>query len=360
MRLALSTAIVLFTLFSLPALTHAQAETPEAYDQDADGENRAKTGAADLIGQPGPARTLKTINGETIDLLSFYGNTPVYLKFWATWCVPCRQQMPGFEETFQEYGDKVKVIAVNTGFNDSEKAIREYQKKIPMLMPTVIDDGTLAGDLNLTVTPMHVLISRDGRIAYIGHKDGEQLHAALKAVIAQTPQAKVPQSDAAKAAKNTEAAYVKTPKFNVGDTVKGLTFTTLDNQTAPLNGTSEKPKALVFLAPWCESYLAESRPKMAQNCERVRKQVDALINSTALDWYGISSNLWVNKQEVADYQKSTGTKLPLIYDNDGELFRAFSVRQIPTIILIDKSGKVSKVIDPHTASVEAALDSASL
>src|SRR5690606_7879728 len=59
---------------------------------DDEGERRARTAGASLIGRPGPVAVLETIDGTKIDLAELYGKKPVYLKFWATWCVPCRQQ----------------------------------------------------------------------------------------------------------------------------------------------------------------------------------------------------------------------------------------------------------------------------
>ncbi len=67
----------------------AQAKAPSP-------EDVAETAGAPLIGKYAPSITLKTIDGKSIDLAEFYGKKPVYLKFWATWCVPCRQQMPHF------------------------------------------------------------------------------------------------------------------------------------------------------------------------------------------------------------------------------------------------------------------------
>ncbi|MGB6355099.1 MAG: redoxin domain-containing protein, partial [Steroidobacteraceae bacterium] len=64
------------------------------------GEQRAQAAGRALIGTPAPRLVLKTIDGETIDLGSLYGKKAVYLKFWATWCVPCRQQMPHFQHAY--------------------------------------------------------------------------------------------------------------------------------------------------------------------------------------------------------------------------------------------------------------------
>lgn len=335
--------LLLLAVGAYPQTTNVPQASAEPYDQDADGESRAKQATAGLIGSAAPVMRLKTIDGDPIDLLSLYGQQPVYFKFWATWCVPCRKQMPGFESIYQRYGEAIKTIAVNTGFNDSEEAIRRYRKKIPMSMPIVIDDGTLAAHFNLQVTPMHVIVARDGRIAYVGHMDGERLDAAINAAIAQAPEAY--------SSTNPATAAVH---FTVGDTVTDLQITTLAGKKVSL-ATSNKPRALMFFAPWCESYLTDTRPAMAQDCARFRKQAEALQQHSEFDWYGISSNLWVNRDEVKAYQQDTATQIPLVYDANGELFRAFLVRDVPSIVLLDKTARVKKIIDHNTQDIAAAM-----
>src|SRR6202790_2848187 len=83
------------------------------------GQQRAEAAGRGLVGSPAPRLVLKTIDGDTIDLGNLYGKKAVYLKFWATWCVPCREQMPHFERTYESEGSDVAVIAVNAGFNTS-------------------------------------------------------------------------------------------------------------------------------------------------------------------------------------------------------------------------------------------------
>ena len=55
---------------------------------------------AKLVGKPAPALTLKSIDGKSINLSDLYGKRPVYLKLWATYCIPCRVQMPGLRKIF--------------------------------------------------------------------------------------------------------------------------------------------------------------------------------------------------------------------------------------------------------------------
>jgi len=94
------------------------------------GQQLAESAGRSLIGKPAPRLVVTTIDGETIDLGRLYGKQAVYLKFWATWCVPCREQMPHFERTYETAGTDLAVIAVNTGFNDPIGDVRDYRRKM--------------------------------------------------------------------------------------------------------------------------------------------------------------------------------------------------------------------------------------
>src|SRR5687768_13339894 len=61
------------------------------------GQDYARQSGAQLVGRVVAPLTLTTIDGKALDLGALRGRKAVYLKFWATWCVPCREQMPHFE-----------------------------------------------------------------------------------------------------------------------------------------------------------------------------------------------------------------------------------------------------------------------
>ncbi len=310
-----------------------------------EGESRANSAGQSLIGAPGPYVKLKAIDGKQIDLGAIYGKQPVYLKFWATWCIPCREQMPAFERVYQEEDKRIKVIAINAGFSDNEAAIQEYKKKIPMHMPIVIDDGSLARSFNIRVTPTHVLIDKDGRIAHIGHLEDDKFHAALAKVLGG---ATAPDATRRSGAKPFQQAI-----FKAGDTVSDLNVTTLDGKTLALaNG---KARALVFTAPWCESYLAKSRPAVAQACRRVRLESEELAKNSKIEWVAIASGLWANEQDLRDYQKAEKVTLPLVLDASGRLFQAFQVRDIPTVVLIDANNRITRVLGPDDTGLKQAV-----
>jgi peroxiredoxin len=306
----------------------------------AGGQEMALQAGQDLIGKPAPPLVLKTIDGDTIDLGRVYGKQAVYLKFWATWCVPCREQMPHFERTFEAAGPDLAVIAIDTGFNDSLDEVLQYRERLHIRMPIVLDDGAAGAAFNLRVTPQHVVIGRDGRIQYVGHLADAQLDAALLA-------ARTARSDAtpvAGAAPHGSAPVLV--RYKPGDALPKWSPKTIDGMRVPLaDPDTRRPTLLIFLSPWCESYLATTRPALSKNCRLMREQVDALSAETSIRWLGIASGLWATEADLADYRKEHGVRIPLALDNSGELFRAFDVMQVPTALLIGPDGRLVRRLE---------------
>lgn len=286
------------------------------------GQARAEEAGTELIGTPAPSLKLQTIDGQSIDLASLYGKKAVYLKFWATWCVPCLQQMPHFEHAFETEGSDVAVIAINTNFNETPEAVAAYRQRHGLKMPIVMDDGRLAAALKLRVTPQHVLIARDGRIAYVGHLADDKLDLALAAV--RQPQSHAPRSQKALTQSSAPPRAVQTSA--------GATFSLEDPR-----GRHET--VLVFMSPWCEGYLKESRPAMSVECREVREQTEKLAPASSARWVDIASGLWADAQDLKSYQSKNAVKIPVALDASGNLFRGYSVTRVPTVVVLGPDGK---------------------
>ena len=316
------------------------------------GQNLAQGAGRPLVGTPAPSLVLKTIDGKTIDLGRLYGKQAVYLKFWATWCVPCREQMPHFEHAYETAGPDLAVIAINTGFNDSIEEVLKYRRKLGITMPIVLDDGEVGAAFHLRVTPQHIVIGRDGRILYVGHLADAILDAALVAARTAPP-----------AGKSNAAAPVATPRilrqYKPGDILASQRSLTIDGKHVSLRDPEKRrPTLLVFLSPWCESYLATTRPTLSANCRVLRERVDALTGEKGVRWLGIASGLWATSNDLRDYRKQYGVRIPLSLDDTGVLFREFDVMQVPTALLVDSGGRVERRLDSQDLASPAALHAA--
>jgi thiol-disulfide isomerase/thioredoxin len=127
---------------------------------------RASGGAPDF--------EIQDINGRNIKLSDYSGRV-ILLNFFATWCPPCRAEMPDFNEIASEYRGRVMIIAVNVG-NESLDTVRAFVNSNRLGFPVALDDGNasrLYGPIR--AIPVTVLIGRDFKIAkrYIGARSKE-------------------------------------------------------------------------------------------------------------------------------------------------------------------------------------------
>ncbi len=122
----------------------------------------ASTPALDLAAWEGPRWSLAAARGQV-----------VLLNFWASWCEPCRAEMPSLELLAERHkGGGMQVMAVN--FRETDGAIRRFVAQTGCSLPILRDvDGGAARDWGARVFPSTVVIGRDGRAAFtvIGELD---------------------------------------------------------------------------------------------------------------------------------------------------------------------------------------------
>lgn len=117
-------------------------------------------------GAMAPDFELETWDGETIQLSELEGKK-VILNFWATWCGPCREEMPEMEEFYQERGDEVEILAVNlTNTETNLSDVGEYMEEFEYTYPILLDkDGEVSETYKGSVAvPTTYFIGTDGRI----------------------------------------------------------------------------------------------------------------------------------------------------------------------------------------------------
>ena len=124
---------------------------------------------------PAPDFTLKSSSGENIKLSELRGQV-VMINFWASWCGPCRQEMPLLDELHARYSPMgFTMLGVNVE-KDSSKA-RALLKDLPVEFPILFDQkNQVSKDYDVIAMPSTVLVDRDGNIRYIhrGYKPGDE------------------------------------------------------------------------------------------------------------------------------------------------------------------------------------------
>jgi cytochrome c biogenesis protein CcmG/thiol:disulfide interchange protein DsbE len=120
---------------------------------------------------------LERFDDELRDLRGF----PVVVNIWASWCGPCRYEIPFLQRQFREHGTKVAFLGVNS--DDSESGARKTASELPMPYPSVVDPrANLAGRLGARGLPVTVFYDREGKEAYVhqgAYPDAEHLSADI-------------------------------------------------------------------------------------------------------------------------------------------------------------------------------------
>ena len=143
--------------------------------------------AADLkpwTGGAAPALALEDLSGKPHDLAAYRGSV-VLVNFWATWCEPCRAEMPSIDRLRSSLkGKPFQVLAVNLA--EPLSRIQTFAAAVPVGFPLLRDrDGTASKAWKAKLLPASFLIGRDGRIRYVAYGELDWSSDAVRARVAE-------------------------------------------------------------------------------------------------------------------------------------------------------------------------------
>jgi len=143
--------------------------------------------AADKPGplvESAPEFTLTSLAGRQVSMSGLKGS-PVYLNFWATWCQPCREEMPSVDKIFRVYGQKgLKVYAVDT--QEDRAVVEKFRRDTGMKVPVLLDKtGKVMKRYKVFGHPVSYFIRKDGTVAktIMGDMTYQAMESQVQAIL---------------------------------------------------------------------------------------------------------------------------------------------------------------------------------
>lgn len=139
------------------------------------------------VGKVAPVFQLEDLNGKTVSLKEFRGKV-IVLNFWATWCAPCRAEMPSLENLYRNLKDKGLVI-IGVSVDSSEKTVQSFVKERGITFPILLDKRKEVSfdDYGVIGLPVTFLIDKKGIIVdkVFGERqwDSEEVKEKIKRLL---------------------------------------------------------------------------------------------------------------------------------------------------------------------------------
>ncbi len=124
--------------------------------------------ASDLTGQAAPDFVLKSSSGDNLRLSEYRGDV-VMINFWATWCGPCRQEMPLLDDLYARY-NRVGFNLLGVNIDDDARRAMQMIEELGVNFPVLFDDSKEVSKLyQVEAMPVTVLVDREGTVRHVHH-----------------------------------------------------------------------------------------------------------------------------------------------------------------------------------------------
>lgn len=116
---------------------------------------------------------VKTLDGEQINLNKEFQGKPVFLNFWATWCPPCKKEMPGIEILYNTYKEKVGFACISS---ESISDLKQFKESKGYTMPIYHLEGNPPDAFNVKGIPLTYIISKDRKTLFRHYGGADWAH----------------------------------------------------------------------------------------------------------------------------------------------------------------------------------------
>jgi peroxiredoxin len=138
-----------------------------------------------LLNKPAPAFALKSLAGEQVSSADFKGKKKVVVSFWASWCGPCRLELPELQAFYEKYhpkNDGFEVLAVST--DEDRKAAAQFVREAKLTFPILWDaDSKVSDAFGVEGIPVLFVIDENGKVTLVQNGYGYGLEFRLMAAL---------------------------------------------------------------------------------------------------------------------------------------------------------------------------------
>ena len=292
-------------------------------------------GLEDLRGKPAPAFTLKTPDGKTVSLADYKGKA-VLLNFWATWCGPCKLEMPWLIELQKKYAAQGFTVLGISEDDGPPKQVADFASKMGINYPIVMSDDKLNKSYGgVDYLPTSYYIGRDGKIAVEtgGVISQSQIEQNIKRILAPAG-APDKVADASSTTGETSPADSGMPSLR-GQAAPAFTLKTPEGKTVSLADYKGKAVLLNFWGTWC----APCKLELPWLIELQKK-----YGARGFTVLGVAENE-DSPKNVADFATKMKVDYPLVMGDDN-INKAYKCcDSVPTSYYIGRDGKVSAEVN---------------
>ncbi|MFQ5456550.1 MAG: TlpA family protein disulfide reductase [Nitrospirota bacterium] len=146
------------------------------------------SGYAAWIGDKAPSFSLKRLdNNGSLSLKEFEGKI-LFIDFWATWCGPCKKELPALDSLMKEYNDSLVILAINL---DKKKGkIKKFLEKYPVDLPVLLDpEGNIVSKYGARAMPTSFIIDGNGTIKFVhlgfSKKDTDKWRKEIDSILSE-------------------------------------------------------------------------------------------------------------------------------------------------------------------------------
>lgn len=166
--------IIIIGMFSYAIYDYLSSKQPDEADLDPYSQETTKSSDEEdttslVRGSTAPDFALQTLTGETVRLSDFHGQK-VMLNFWATWCGPCRAEMPDMQKFYDEKDIVVLAVNLTTSRFDEAENVEPFVDEYGLTFPILLDvDNEVADLYQIKPIPTSFLIDTSGKIHNVAY-----------------------------------------------------------------------------------------------------------------------------------------------------------------------------------------------